>query len=102
MRQLLYKHVPQHLIDRPKAGFALPIDAWLRGPLRDWAEDLLSPATLMETFDPLPIRKLWKEHISGRYDHKEQLWTVLMFEAWRRRAKDLPLGLEREKVRGVL
>lgn len=102
LRQLLYKHVPQHLIDRPKAGFALPIDAWLRGPLRDWAEDLLSPATLMETFDPLPIRKLWKEHISGRYDHKEQLWTVLMFEAWRRRAKDLPLGLEREKVRGVL
>lgn len=84
LRQLLYKHVPQALIDRPKAGFALPIDIWLRGPLRDWAEDLLSPSTLKETFDPLPIRQLWKDHLSGRKDHKESLWAILMFEAWRR------------------
>lgn len=84
LRQLLYKHVPQNLIDRPKAGFALPIDIWLRGPLRDWAEDLLSPSSLNETFDSLPIRQLWKNHLSGRGDHKEALWTILMFEAWRR------------------
>ncbi|MBM3632960.1 MAG: asparagine synthase (glutamine-hydrolyzing) [Alphaproteobacteria bacterium] len=84
LRQLLYKHVPQELIDRPKAGFALPIDVWLRGSLRDWAEDLLSPSTLKETFDPLPIRQLWKNHLAGYKDHKEPLWTILMFEAWRR------------------
>jgi asparagine synthase (glutamine-hydrolysing) len=88
LRQILYKHVPQNLIDRPKAGFALPLDQWLRGPLRDWAEDLLSPATLMETFDPLPIRRVWKNHLAGRADHKEQLWTILMFEAWRRESKN--------------
>ncbi|MGV8948952.1 MAG: asparagine synthase (glutamine-hydrolyzing) [Candidatus Paracaedibacter sp.] len=84
LRQLLYKHVPQALIDRPKAGFALPIDLWLRGSLRDWAEDLLSPSTLKETFDPRPIRQLWKDHLSGHRDNKEPLWAILMFEAWRR------------------
>ena len=84
LRQLLYKHVPQALIDRPKAGFALPIDLWLRGSLRDWAEDLLSPSTLKETFNPRPIRQLWKDHLSGHRDHKEPLWAILMFEAWRR------------------
>ncbi len=84
LRQLLYKHVPQGLIDRPKAGFALPIDTWLRGSLRDWAEDLLSPRTLKDTFDPVPIRQLWKDHLKGRADHKESLWTILMFESWRR------------------
>ncbi|MDF3034203.1 MAG: asparagine synthase, glutamine-hydrolyzing [Alphaproteobacteria bacterium] len=84
LRQLLEKHVPKALIDRPKAGFALPVDLWLRGPLRDWAEDLLSPATLKDTFDPKPIRHLWTNHLKGRADHKEPLWTILMFEAWRR------------------
>jgi asparagine synthase (glutamine-hydrolysing) len=84
LRQLLYKHVPQDLIDRPKAGFAIPIDIWLRGPLRDWAEDLLSPSNLNETFDASTIRALWKNHLSGRGDHKEALWAILMFEAWRR------------------
>lgn len=90
LRQLLYKHVPQTLIDRPKAGFALPIDLWLRGSLRDWAEDLLSPSMLKETFNPLPIRQLWKDHLSGRGDHKEPLWAILMFEAWRRGVRATP------------
>lgn len=84
LRQLLMKYLPENLIDRPKAGFALPIDIWLRGPLRDWAEDLLSPSILNEMFDPLPIRTLWKQHLTGCFDHKEALWTILMFEAWRR------------------
>jgi asparagine synthase (glutamine-hydrolysing) len=91
LRQLLSHYVPEHLIDRPKAGFALPIDIWLRGPLRDWAENLLSANTLLDTFDPQPIRNMWKEHLSGRRDHKEPLWTILMFEAWRQEnQKQLP------------
>jgi len=85
LRQILYKYVPQELIDRPKAGFATPIDLWLRGPLREWAEDLLNPLTLKETFDPGPIHQLWKSHITGQADHQAPLWTILMFEAWRRR-----------------
>ncbi len=84
LRQLLYKHVPQELIDRPKSGFAIPIDIWLRGPLRDWAEDLLKPSTLRDTFDPKPIRRLWESHLAGHADHKDPLWAILMFEAWRR------------------
>lgn len=84
LRQLLGTYVPQELINRPKSGFTLPMGAWLRGPLRDWAESLLDARTLKETFDPLPIRKLWNCHLSGRSDHQECLWTILMFEAWRR------------------
>jgi len=87
LRQLLYKHVPADLIDRPKAGFSLPMDIWLRGPLREWAEDLLSPGTLKDTFDPAPIRQLWKDHLKKRADHKEPLWTILMFEAWCRQTE---------------
>jgi len=86
LRQVLRKYVPQNLVDRPKAGFALPMDTWLRGPLRDWAEDLLLPATLKETFNPKPIRRLWENHLKERADHKEALWAILMFEAWRRNA----------------
>jgi asparagine synthase (glutamine-hydrolysing) len=101
LRQLLYKHVPQDFIDRPKAGFALPIDTWLRGSLRDWAEDLLSPRTLKDTFDPVPIRQLWKDHLKGRADHKECLWTVLMFESWRRQFQGTMegSGTRREKFK---
>jgi asparagine synthase (glutamine-hydrolysing) len=98
LRQLLKKYIPERLIDRPKAGFALPIDIWLRGPLRDWAEDLLSPASLYETFDPQPIRTLWKQHLSGRFDHKDALWTILMFEAWRReQARRQPTAMTEKK-----
>jgi asparagine synthase (glutamine-hydrolysing) len=84
VRQLLYRHVPRELIDRPKAGFAIPVGQWLRGPLRDWAESLLSEKRLMKEgyLDPTPIREIWQQHLSGRYDWTSRLWIVLMFQAW--------------------
>lgn len=87
LRQLLYRHVPQSLIDRPKAGFAIPIGAWLRGPLRDWAEDLLDAKRLADGgfLNPAPIHQAWSDHQAGRTDRSAALWTILMFEAWRRR-----------------
>jgi asparagine synthase (glutamine-hydrolysing) len=88
LRQVLYSYVPQELIDRPKAGFSLPLGSWLRGPLRDWAENLLAPATLKDTFDPVPIRKLWQNHLKGHADHRDELWAILMFESWRREARE--------------
>jgi asparagine synthase (glutamine-hydrolysing) len=84
LRQLLYRRVPRELIERPKAGFALPIGEWLRGPLRHWAEDLLDEQRLeREGFlNPAPVREAWHQHVSGRYDWTSRLWTVLMFQAW--------------------
>ena len=85
LRRILYKHVPRALVDRPKMGFAVPIDAWLRGPLRDWAEALLDPVALGRDglLDPAPVRAAWAEHLSGRFNRQHALWTVLMFQAWR-------------------
>jgi asparagine synthase (glutamine-hydrolysing) len=84
LRQILYKHVPRDLIDRPKAGFAIPIGQWLRGPLRPWAEELLSESRLRAEgyLNPGPVREAWAQHLSGRYDWTVRLWTVLMFQAW--------------------
>jgi asparagine synthase (glutamine-hydrolysing) len=84
LRQVLYKHVPQSLLERPKAGFAVPLDAWLRGPLRDWAEALLDESRLRtECFiDPAPVRKKWNEHLTGRRNWQYPIWDVLMFQAW--------------------
>lgn len=84
IRQLLYKHVPRELIERPKAGFAIPLDQWLRGPLREWAEGLLSERRLMEDgyFYSRPIRKVWTEHLAGTSNHANKLWAVLIFQAW--------------------
>lgn len=86
LRQLLYRHVPRELVERPKQGFGVPIEHWLRGPLREWAEDLLSPAALAADglLDPVPIRAMWERHLSGR-NVQYALWNVLMYQAWRKR-----------------
>ncbi len=84
LRQLLYRHVPRALIERPKMGFGIPIDAWLRGPLKDWAEALIDERRLAGQgyFRPGPIRAAWDAHQSGRANMQYQLWAILMFQSW--------------------
>ncbi|MDR5903026.1 asparagine synthase (glutamine-hydrolyzing) [Halomonas icarae] len=87
LRQILYRHVPQSIIERPKAGFGIPVGVWLRGPLREWAEDLLSEKKLSAEglLNPEPIRRAWAEHLSERRDWTYRLWNVLMLQTWRER-----------------
>jgi asparagine synthase (glutamine-hydrolysing) len=84
LRQLLYRYVPARLIERPKMGFGVPLDSWLRGPLRAWAESLLGEARLRREgfIDAAVVQRRWREHLSGQRNWQYQLWSVLMFEAW--------------------
>lgn len=84
LRQVLYRHVPSELIERPKSGFAIPVGQWLRGPLRDWAEELLDEGRLRREgyLDPGPVRVAWMQHLSGACDWTARLWTILMFQSW--------------------
>jgi len=94
LRQIAYKYVPKTLLERPKMGFGVPIDQWLRGPLKGWAQDLLDPATLKREglLHSEPVLRAWAEHQSGARNAQHFLWNVLMFEAWRRCSAIRPKG----------
>ena len=84
LRQLLYRHVPRELIERPKKGFSVPLGQWLRGPLKEWAHTLLDPVRLRQDglFHDAPVQLKWREHLSGRRDWSKHLWSILMVQAW--------------------
>jgi asparagine synthase (glutamine-hydrolysing) len=87
LRRILQKYVPYELIDRPKMGFAIPLDFWLRGPLRAWSESLIEESRLKREgfLNPEPIQKKWQEFITGKRSWQYLIWDVLMFQAWRER-----------------
>jgi asparagine synthase (glutamine-hydrolysing) len=84
LRQILNRYVPYQLIDRPKMGFGIPLDIWLRGPLRDYAESMFREKDLNEFLDPVGVYKLWSEHLSCKKNHQHILWNILMFQSWKK------------------
>jgi asparagine synthase (glutamine-hydrolysing) len=81
---VLARHVPTALSERPKMGFGVPVGQWLRGPLKDWAADLLDPSALTAEgiLDPNVVTSTWKAHQAGRVNHEHRLWAILMFQEW--------------------
>jgi asparagine synthase (glutamine-hydrolysing) len=100
LRQIAYKYVPRNLLERPKMGFAVPIDEWLRGPLKEWAGDLLNPQALARTglLDPAPVAQKWHEHQAGQRNWQNFLWNVLMFEEWSRSVRAAATSDRRQAV----
>ena len=84
LRKILFKYVPEDLIERPKQGFGIPLGEWLKGPLKDWSEDLLNKSKLENEgfFNQTLVRARWKEHLEGKRNWEHSLWNVLMFQAW--------------------
>ncbi|HEV2424640.1 MAG TPA: asparagine synthase (glutamine-hydrolyzing) [Terriglobia bacterium] len=91
LRQILYRHVPASIVERPKMGFGVPVGVWIRGPLREWAESLLDASRLKRegVLRPKPVRRLWKEHLNGEVNAPDALWAVLMFQSWLERWKQV-------------
>lgn len=94
LRDILYREAPNSLFERPKTGFAVPVGEWVRGPLRDWAEDLLSETRLRQEgyFDAEIVRRRWQAHLSGRSDSAQALWSLLMFQAWQTVSRSQQMG----------
>jgi len=92
LKQLLRKHVPAALLDRPKMGFGIPVDSWIRGPLREWAEDLLDEIGLRNEglLNPRLIRAQWRRHLNGSGPGSDSIWQLLAFESWLRESKQTP------------
>lgn len=84
LRDILSKHIPRDLIERPKSGFALPLGEWLRGPLKNWSKERLFSTELKEQgyFDPIVVDNLWQQHLSGKFEHTTKLWSILVFQSW--------------------
>jgi len=89
LKRLLERYVPRQLFERPKMGFGIPVDSWLRGPLREWASSYLSAESNPDNdyLDRGVIAATWKEHLSGKVDRGGPLWTVLMFDIWLQKAR---------------
>jgi asparagine synthase (glutamine-hydrolysing) len=94
LRKLLFREAPRELFERPKAGFAIPVGEWIRGPLRPWAEELLNPKRMAEQgwLDPAIVQRRWQDHLAARRDSTPALWAILMFQAWLNNEKK-PLAL---------
>jgi asparagine synthase (glutamine-hydrolysing) len=84
LRKILSKYVPTEITDRPKTGFAVPIGVWLRGPLKEWAEDLINEEKLIRQgyINHKKVRNIWEMHQSRSYDYTSQIWSILMFQCW--------------------
>jgi len=84
LRQVLYRHLPQELMERPKMGFAVPVGEWIRGPMKEWAEELIDNKRIEQEryFNAQAVVEMWQQHLSGKFNRTHELWNILMFQAW--------------------